>query len=191
MSGRMKLFLNVIEMWVGLLFAIFALPYDLPKLTSLATLVFVLSGLVMIVVFLFTAACGGNRHEPLISIALIILFFYLTFGNGLRSRAQIHLLTNQIRYETILKQIRQANNDKERDQACGDNCTVLSLQPLRVAFTFSDSAWDWDNIVYEPRGELANANRDDNRVDSKWRYASLTNRELLDHDWYLEHFSDG
>lgn len=183
-------FLGPIATWVGALVVIFAFPRDLPEITGLAILLFPLIGLLLLVIFLvvFIVALVKRKNSltPAIAILLVILIGAAYFSAGIKWGTRLHLLTNQSRYESTIAKLSLVRSPEEREAICGDDCMILSDDPLRVTFHTCHSFLYWPDIVYDPTGAVNDA--DISRLHQLNVY--LFGAKRLSGDWYLANFGD-
>lgn len=185
-----KRFLGPIATWVLALVVVFAFPRDLPEITGLAILLFPLAGLILLAVFLvgFIVALVRRKDtvSPAIAMLSVILIGGVYFGAGLKCGARLHLLMNQSRYETTIAKLSLVHSSEEREAICGDDCMILSDEPLRVTFHTCHSFLYWPDIVYDPTGAVND--KDMSRLHQLNVY--LFGAERLKGDWYLANFGD-
>jgi hypothetical protein len=185
-----KRFLGPIATWVGVLVVIFAFPRDLPEITGLAILLFPLTGLILLVIFLVVFIVAlvrrKNRLSPAIAILLVALIGAGYFSAGIKWGTRLHLLINQSRYESTIAKLSSAHSPGEREAICGDDCMILSDEPLRVTFHTCHSFLYWPDIVYDPTGAVNDT--DTSRLHQLNVY--LFGAQRLSGDWYLANFGD-
>jgi hypothetical protein len=182
----MKKYLYAIGTWFMPFLLILAFPEDIPILAGLAFLSFFFLGLVLVIVFLIALFRKPNRYEPAVAISLVFLICMVTFTKGLRLGAQIHLLTNKGRYEAVVARLAATGNTEERERICGDDCTTLFDEPMRVAFHYCHWFLNWKDIVYDPTGAVnVDYPPPEQRLSIYFRRG-----EHLYGDWYLCHFAD-
>jgi hypothetical protein len=185
-SIRMKWFLGPIAIWVLALLTIFAFPRDLPKITGFAILLFPLTGLILLVVFTVAVFRSKERRSAVIAILFVTIIGVTYFGGGLQWGAQLHLLINRSRYEATIARLSSARSFEERKAICGDDCMILSDEPLRVTFHFCHAFLYWPDIVHDPSGAVSD--KDISKLHQLNVY--LFGAERLTGDWYLADFGD-
>lgn len=185
-----KYFLAPIAAWVVGLVGIFAFPRDLPDTTGLAILGFPLVGLILLIVFLVVFIVAlvrkKGRLSPAIAIVLVVLIGGVHRASGLRWGSRLHLFVNQSRYESTIDKLKIAHSPEEREAICGNDCMILSYEPLRVTFHTCHSFLHWPDIVYDPTGAVSDT--DVSRLHNLNVY--LFGAERLTGDWYLANFAD-
>ena len=184
--SRMKKPLYVIAGWVLSLILVFALPFDIPAITGFAFLLFYLTGFLLLLIFLVGLLGKTKRRENAIGILLVLVILFVTFNKGVRWGAAIHLLTNKGRYEAVLKKISSTQSTAEREKICGDDCGLLSDEPVRVSFHYCHWFLNWRDIVYDPTGAVKVEYLPPERRMSVY----FRRGEHLSGDWYLCHFAD-
>ena len=80
-----------------------------------------------------------------------------------------------------------ARDERERQRVCGERCWLLSDNPGRVAFHYVHGFLNWQDIVYDPSGEIIAINTWDNRKKVNTYFIGA---QRLTGDWYLAHFGD-
>src|SRR5439155_15804951 len=75
---------------------------------------------------------------------------------------------------------------EEREAICGDDCMILSDEPLRVTFHFCHAFLYWPDIVHDPSGAVSD--QDISRLHRLNVY--LFGAKRLTGDWYLADFGD-
>ena len=185
-SPRMKKYLGIVGIWFLLLVTVFAFPMDIPIITGFAFIFFYLSGFALVVFFLIALVRRKDRHQPTAAIVFVILILFGLYHVGLRWGAWLHLLFNKGRYEAVLAKVASTRDSKERESICGDNCLVLSDQPLRVSFHYCHFFLNWNDIAYDPTGE---SNVDDLPPQRRLNVYFRRSRPLGG-DWYLFQFAD-
>jgi len=144
------------------------------------------TGFALILGILVVQAGRGWDPNPVMAILLVIVTCVGGLGSIYRWGAQIHLLTNGPRYEQIVDRIRSTADDKEREKICGEDCFVLSSDPLRVSFHYSHFFLSWTDIIYDPSGTIT-----DDDIDKRHRLnVYFISAERIRGDWYLGHFGD-
>jgi hypothetical protein len=185
-----KICLALIATWALVPVVIFAFPRDLPDVTGLTILVSPLIGLGLLIIWLVTFIVGVvKRSSRLLSglaILLVLLIGGVSRARGLKWGSQLHLLVNQSRYEATVAKLKTANSPEEREAICGEDCMILSDEPLRVTFHTCDSFLYWPDIVYDPTGAVSET--DVSRLKQLNVY--LFGAERLNGDWYLANFGD-
>ena len=176
----------LLAVWFGVVVAVLLLPHNYPGIRALVVyLLSILLGLVFAILFLIALWFGQARIASLaglvmtISISVGIVFEGISWG----AAGNFHL--NRRHYEATVNRIKTAGA-ADRETACGEECFILSSDPLRVAFHYSHSYLNWTDIVYDPTGEIST---------SDWRRRKDLNMYLmgstpLTGDWYLGHFGD-
>ncbi len=182
----MKKYLYAIGAWFISLILIFAFPRDIPIITGDVFLCFYLVGLIFVIVFLIVLIVKPKKLEPLLAVSLVLLICIVTFNKGVRWGAMVHLFTNKGRYEGIVMRLAATKNVEERERICGDDCMILSDEPLRVAFHYCHFFLNWKDIVHDPTGEVNVGFLPPDRRLSIY----FIRGERLYGDWYLGHFGD-
>ena len=186
MFRRWQWFLGPIATWVLALVTIFAFPRDLPEITGLAILLFPLTALILLVVFTVTVFRSKEKRPAAIAILFVLLIGVAYRAGGVQWGARLHLLINRSRYEATIAKLSAASSLEEREAICGDDCTVLSNEPLRVTFHFCHAFLYWPDIVYDPTGAVSD--RDISNLHKLNVY--LFGAKRLTGDWYLADFGD-
>jgi len=186
----LKRLLGPIAIWAVVPLVILGLPLDLPEITGLIILLFPLTVLVLLVFFLalFIVALvrRRNRISPLIAMLLVALIGEVYFSSGLEWGTRLHLLVNRGRYEATIAQLSLADSAEEREAICGDDCSILTDDPLRVTFHTCHSFLYWPDIVYDPTGAVTETD-----VTKLHRLnAYLFGAKRLTGAWYLANFGD-
>lgn len=165
---------------------VFAFPQDIPGITCLAILFFPLTGLILAV--LFAILLWRSKHKKqhaAIGLMLVLIIGTVWFTAGLKWGARLHLLVNRGRYEATIARLSLASSE-ERGEICGDDCFVLSDDPLRVGFHFCHCFLSWPDIVYDPTGAITDP--DIGKLHQLNVY--LFGGERLTGGWYLGRFGD-
>ena len=183
---RMTQHLALIGMWILSINVFFALPYDTPILTGLAVMLFVLAGLLLFVMFLIGLALGQNKSRPLIAIILLSAIGVAWFFFGLRIGAHLHLLVNMGRYADTVRILQSISEKDRRQELCGDDCLILSEDPMRVGFHFCHVYLNWYDIVYDPSGAVSEKHVS---PEQRFNIYHLGGRHLSG-NWYLGFFGD-
>jgi hypothetical protein len=177
--------LAAVLVWLLVPITVFAFPRDIPEITCLAILVVPLAGLVLAVTFAVLLLRGKHKRNAAHAVALVLIFGALWFSSGLKWGARLHLLVNRSRYEAIIARLLPASS-AERGEICGENCFLLSDEPLRVSFHFCHCFLNWPDIVYDPTGAITDP--DIGKLHRLNVY--LFGGERLTGDWYLGRFGD-
>ena len=186
MTRETKVYALAIAAPIALNLLLFALPFEVPVLTGTATMLFPLVLLLLTIGLIIASIASKNKHRPAAALLVVMLVWGVALGNGTVFGAQIHLLVNQHRYAGIIAQLAQAQSNEDRTAICGDDCFVMSTQPLRVGFHFCHRFLNWPDIVYDPSGEVASRDWDKlHRLD-----IYLYGADHLRGDWYLGRFGD-
>jgi hypothetical protein len=176
---------TAILIWLLLPMVVLAFPRDIPGITGLAILLFPVAGLILAVIFAILLLRGKHKRNTAIGLALVLIFGTVWFGSGLKWGARIHLLVNRGRYEATIVRLSLASSEK-RAEICGDDCFVLSDEPLRVGFHFCHCFLSWPDIVYDPTGAITDP--DIGKLHQLNVY--LFGGERLTGGWYLGRFGD-
>jgi len=127
-----------------------------------------------------------NRISPAIALLLVAMIGAVYFSSGLKSGTRLHLLVNRGRYEATIDRLSSADSPEKREAICGDDCSILTDEPLRVTFHTCHSFLYWPDIVYDPTGAV-----NDNDIDKLHRLnAYLFGAKHLTGPWYLANFGD-
>ena len=177
--------LAAILVWLLLPIIVFAFPRDIPGITCLAILGFPLGGLVLAVIFAILLLRGKHKRNAALGLVLVLIFGALWFSSGLKWGARLHLIVNRSRYEATIARLSLASSE-ERGEICGDDCFLLSDEPLRVVFHFCHCPLDWPDIVYDPTGAITDP--DIGKLHQMDVY--LFGGERLTGNWYLGRFGD-
>jgi len=177
--------LTAILIWLFLPIIVFAFPRDIPEITCLTILVFPVAGVILAMTFAILLLRRKHRRNAAIGLILVLIFGTVWFAAGLKWGARIHLLVNRSRYEATIARLAPASS-QERGEICGDDCFVLSDEPLRVGFHFCHCFLSWPDIVYDSTGAITDP--DIGKLHRMNVY--LFGAERLSGDWYLGRFGD-
>lgn len=177
--------LAAILIWLLLPIIVFAFPRDIPEITCLAILLFKLAGVIFAVILAVLLLRGKAKRQSAVALVLVLIIGAAWFAGGLKFGARLHLLVNRTRYEAAIARLSLVSSE-ERGELCGDDCFVLSDEPLRVGFHFCHCFLSWPDIVYDPTGAITDP--DIGKLHQLNTY--LFGGERLTGDWYLGRFGD-
>jgi len=182
-AGILSLLLAI---WFSVVVAVLLLPHNYPGIRALVVYVLtILLGIAFATLFLIALWLGQARITSLAGLALTILISAGIVFEGISWGATGNFHLNRRHYEATVNRIRTAS-PAERETACGEECFILSSDPLRVAFHYSHSYLNWTDIVYDPTGEISTSDWSKRKKLDMY----LVGATHLDGGWYLGHFGD-
>jgi hypothetical protein len=131
---------------------------------------------------------GRRKFSCLLALVVVLSLPLLAIGKGKVWGALVYLQLNKGRLESTVAKLRAARDRQERANICGNDCFAATEPPLRVRFYFSQGFFTWNDIVYDPTGEMAKAEGSFEKRRDLDHY--LSNAQHLTGDWYLAHFDD-
>ena len=180
-----KVILASIGVWSMALVALFIFP--LGFLSWLAIILSLPLAMVLLILSLVALVKDKRRRWPALSIALIVLVFYVAITQLMYWGALANFYLHRQYYEATAHAVLIAQADSERKQICRDDCWIMSTDPSRVAFHYVDGFLNWHDIVYDPSGSVMKPKT----VDERFRISGyFRSAEHLSGDWYLCHFAD-
>ncbi len=179
-----KVILWTIGIWVVALSIIFIVP--VPILSGFAGELSFLGALVLIVIAIVSLIKDKEKIPSLLALVLIVVttLSILTFATSWGAR--LHFWLYRSRYEATIAKILAAKDSSERKNICGDDCWVMSEDSKRISFHYLHGFLNWNDIVYDPTGEVMTTDRDKKMQVSFY----LVRAERLSGNWYLVHFGD-
>jgi hypothetical protein len=183
---QLKSLLLPIAIWIAVPLVLFALPADFPSLYPFVIMMVPVTGIGLVLAFVIVLVRRGWDPNPIMAILLVIVVGAPGLATIYKTGGQFHLLTNGSRYERIIDRIKSTDDAQERERICGDDCFVLSSDPLRVSFHYSHFYLSWTDLVYDQSHTIADLN-----ISECHRLSSyLFSAERLSGDWYFGHFGD-
>ena len=182
----MRQYLAPIGIWALSVNVVFAFPRDMPFITSIAVVLFLFAGLILAIIFFVVLARAENKRQPAMALLLLLLLGSAWFQGGFRLGAQLHLFVNKSRYETTLRRLLTETDHDQRQTICGNECLVLSDDPIRVGFHFCHAFLNWFDIVYDPSGLVTEKHVSPDRRFNPYHVGG----EHLRGEWYLGFFAD-
>lgn len=182
----MRKILLIVGIWLLPFIFIFAWPRDFPTVVCLAKMSFPLMGLSATVYFIVGAIRGTQKRATIAGLILTVILISAGYFFGFNWGAQLHLLTNQSRYQATIDKLKLAKSESEKKEICGEHCQILSADPLRVGFHYCHCFLNWNDIIYDPTGIL----NDSEVIKSRRLNIYLYDADRLKGDWYLGKFGD-
>jgi hypothetical protein len=182
----MRKYFAVLLGWQALPWIVFLYPRDLPSLTCDVLLGFYLVGLLIGLYWFGCVVFGKKRKHSTIALAMLLCCWLVSFTNLGKLGARAHLLVNQSRYETVLEKLSVAKSDAEKKAICGEDCQILSAEPLRVNFHYCHCFLNWTDLVFDSAKDLHTFDREALRKTDMY----LFRVETLSGNWVLGYFGD-
>jgi hypothetical protein len=182
-----KIILGAVGIWFTSLVLLFIFPTVLPVLSGFAILLSMPIALILLILTLATLVKSRRRVWPVLCFVLIIAVSYFALRQVTYWGALAHLYLNRRSYETTAARMLAARDEAERQRVCGERCWLLSDNPGRVAFHYVHSFLNWQDIVYDPSGEITAINTWDDRKKFNTYFIGA---KRLTGDWYLAQFGD-
>lgn len=182
----MRKYFGGVAIWVASILIVVAVPYDMPVVTWLAIILFLIAGLLFAIILLVVLVKVRKKRQPAIALLLVVLVLAVSFNGGFRLGAYVHLLVNQARYTALVTKLLTENDRDQRETICGDICVILSDDPLRVGFHFCHGFLNWIDIVYDPTGAVTERRLPPERALGIYHVGG----KHLKADWYIGYFAD-
>lgn len=185
MSRFGNILFAIIGIWTAGLFAVFLLPHPFYAIRGFGSLLSLLLNIAVFILCVVAYLIEKNKVQALLALLLVtfVSFVIITMSGEWGAFAYFYL--NKSSYEKTVRDLSAANS-AERGKICGDRCLIISDSPLRVAFHYSQGLVGWDDIVYDPSGEVNSKEREKLKKMATYLYGA----EHISGDWYLGHFGD-
>jgi hypothetical protein len=182
----MKPYFIAIGIWVLSILIVFAFPFDIPFVTWLAIIGFLVAGLLLAIILIVLLVRARKKLQAASALLVVLLVGVISFNGGFRLGAQLHLLVNERRYNEMLNRLSAESDPARKESICGDRCLVLTDDPLRVAFHFCHGFLNWFDIVYDPTAVVTQRKLPPERTLGVYHVGG----EHLRADWYIGYFAD-
>jgi hypothetical protein len=157
-------YLRAIAIWLLPPLAVVALPTEAPELTCLAMIYAYLGGLILAFAFLIIFFATRSKPPAATALILVVTIWLLVWNYGFTAGARIHLLVNERRYLTAIREF-----DKKI-----------------VTFHYCHCFLNWPDIVYDPNDNLDVLTRDELQKFDPYLHGS----KRLSKNWYIGYFGD-
>lgn len=182
-----KITLASIGVWFISLISVFIFPFVLPVISGFAIVLSLPIALILLILAFIGFIKEKRKLSPALSFVLVLAISYFALRQLTYCGALVHLYLNKSSYETTAARMLAARDQAERLRVCGDRCWLLSDHPGRVAFHYVHGFLNWQDIVYDPSGEIVALKTWDER---KQLNTYFIDAKHLAGDWYLAHFGD-
>src|SRR5215213_2117796 len=113
-------YLWAIGIWLAAPLMVFALPFEAPSATCIAMVYLYAGAPVLALAFFILIFATRKKPQAAAALILVLSLWPLTWFEGFRFGARVHLFVNEPRYAEMIRQLVQAKSAEEKKRIAGD-----------------------------------------------------------------------